>query len=133
MQELNATSPAALPPALGMQASSSIDRSALDAIRALQSDEDPNIVRELITIYLEDSIGRLAEMRTTVSNGDPTLTRRAAHGLKGSSANLGAHILADLCAQLEDTPDSFLASELLSRIEIEFQSVKAALELESRR
>lgn len=133
MQVLNAMSEAALPLDSNIEISSSIDRSALDAIRALQSEEEPNIVRELITIYIEDSNARLAEMRKTVSVGDPVQIRRAAHGLRGSSANLGARTLADLCAQLEDSPVVARASELLELIELEFRSVRAALELESRR
>ena len=130
MHQLNAT---AVPPLnCGVEASRSIDRSVLDAIRALQSEEDPNIVRELIIIYLEDSGARLSDMRNAVSMGDPALIRRAAHGLRGSSANLGANTLAALCAQLEDYPGAAAASELLELIELEFSNVRAALELESR-
>ncbi len=130
MQRLTATSDASPPLDCGSEASSSLDRSVWDSIRALQCEGDPNIVSELISIYLEDSTARLFEINRTVAIGDPAQIRRAAHALRGSSANLGANALAALCALLEYSTGTAGAAELAARIEVEFENVRAALELE---
>ena len=130
MQPLTTASEASPPLDCGLEASISLDRSVLDSIRALQCEGDPNIVSELITIYLEDSTARVSEIKRTVTLGDPAQIKRAAHALRGSSANLGARALAALCALLEQSTGTAAAAELAARIELEFENVRAALELE---
>ena len=130
MNRLHFTSEAATPARCAGDASSSIDRSVLESIRALESEDDPNIVVDLIAIYLEDSASRVSEINRTVTIGDPVLIERAAHALRGSSANVGARALAALCAKLERSPGS-AAAQLAARIELKFENVRAALELES--
>ena len=130
MQQSNAETAPALAPDCRAGTPGSIDRSFLDAIRSLESEDDPGIVRELITIYLEDSTSRMADIKQTVLDGDSTRIRRAAHGLKGSSANVGATGLAALCAELEHLPPGASGSQLLQKIEVEFRSVRTELELE---
>ncbi|PYP85303.1 MAG: histidine kinase [Blastocatellia bacterium AA13] len=108
----------------------SIDQSVLASIRSLQTEEDPNVVVELIEIYLADSVGRLAEIRRAVSLENRQVIQRAAHGLRGSSGNLGASALASLCMDLEHISDLAGAPQLLFQIETEYESVRTELELE---
>lgn len=55
--------------------------------------------------------------------------RSAAHALKGSAYNLGAHILGDLCKKAQDNPaiDGTEKEELLNAIKAEYIRVKAFL------
>ncbi len=57
---------------------------------------------ELFTVYVKDSQSRLQDLESLVSEaGDAEKIRLAAHSLKGSSANVGAKPLAELCLRLE--------------------------------
>jgi PAS domain S-box-containing protein len=51
---------------------------------------DRGLLAELVSLYREESPRILAEIRRCVENSDPRGLERAAHGLKGACANLGA-------------------------------------------
>ncbi|GAC1342284.1 MAG: hypothetical protein NVSMB27_00970 [Ktedonobacteraceae bacterium] len=60
----------------------------------------------------------------------PEALKRAAHNLKGSSINLGAHIMAALSTELETLGKHGTiegARELVTRLEQEYQRVCEAL------
>jgi HPt (histidine-containing phosphotransfer) domain-containing protein len=110
-----------------------LDRNALEAIRALQSDAAPDLLARVIHLYLESAPDLIARLRTGLEASDYNAVRVAAHTLKSSSANLGATALAELCKQLElaaragiigpGTPDA-------QAIEREYDAVRAALQAE---
>lgn len=64
-------------------------------------------VRDLLQIYLDDTANRLAELHQLVDSGGQAASgtldpiQRAAHGIKGSSSNIGAHRMAALCHRTE--------------------------------
>jgi HPt (histidine-containing phosphotransfer) domain-containing protein len=66
-----------------------LDNDAIEALRAL-GDDDDEFLSEIVEVYLTDAPGRIAEMRRTLSEGNQENLIRAAHSLKGSSANVGA-------------------------------------------
>jgi len=69
-------------------------------------------------------------VRESVKQGDGVALCEAAHGLKSSSANLGAIQLAAVCKELEDIGRegrTDAAKALMDRIESEYQSARAAL------
>ncbi len=78
-----------------------IDWRALDAIRHLPGPNGSVLVNKVIRAYLADTPPRLAQMRAAADAGDAEALRKAAHGLKSSSANVGAQNLAALCKELE--------------------------------
>ncbi len=78
-----------------------LERSALDAIRALQSDAAPDLLAQVVRLYFESAADMLARLRAGLATGDHDAVRIAAHTLKSSSANLGAAALAEMCKQLE--------------------------------
>jgi PAS domain S-box-containing protein len=80
----------------------SIDRSALDEIRAMQGEGGDDVLSELIRLYLQDSPRSLTAIREAIANDDPTGLERSAHALKGSCSYFGARRLANICAELED-------------------------------
>ena len=59
-----------------------------------------DILRHIIQIYLDVTPDTLEEINTGVAGGDSEQVGLAAHSLKGSSAELGAEQLAELCQQL---------------------------------
>ena len=69
-------------------------------------------------------------MHEGIAAGDAGVIRSIAHGLKSSSANLGALRLADICREMEASGrDNTLArtGELLKEIEEEYAVVRVAL------
>ncbi len=57
---------------------------------------------DLIETFIKDSLQRREALAQAERSGDREALRRAAHSFKGSSANIGARSLSDLCRQLED-------------------------------
>jgi HPt (histidine-containing phosphotransfer) domain-containing protein len=74
----------------------------LDEIRELQQPGPPDEVADLIRLFQESGERLLGDLDTALRSGELDAARRAAHALKGISATLGAEVLADVCATLED-------------------------------
>ena len=79
---------------------STIDPQAIEELRSLNP-EDDSFLRDLIQIYLEDSPQRIAEIEQSLADNDAERLTRAAHSLKGSSANFGATELRAVSEQIE--------------------------------
>ena len=107
-----------------------IDLNVLDGYRALQGENEPDIVTELIDMFLADLPSRIAMLRQTVEAGDVAATRREAHALKGAAATLGATALAGMCDYIESTARAGSvapASELLDEVDAEGARCRIAL------
>ncbi len=84
-------------------ADGSIDASVLAELAAVEgAPGQPNLLAELLEVFLQDTPLRLTIARAALEGGDGDGLRRGAHALKGSSAALGLMHLRDLCATLED-------------------------------
>ncbi|MBK7538367.1 MAG: response regulator [Myxococcales bacterium] len=88
---------AARPPSVA-----ALDRTVLEALQADLGEDNPLLVTSLIDLYLADAPQLLGKLRTGLSDGSADAVYRAAHTLKSTSATLGAHGLAALCARLEE-------------------------------
>jgi signal transduction histidine kinase/CheY-like chemotaxis protein len=120
----------ATPPAGPATEEPSLDPAALEALRAMQVEGEPDLVEALVALYLEETPGLLATLRQATADGQPDRVRKAAHTLKSSSANLGAARLASLCADLEGRGrrgDLDGIESPLAELETEYQRVTAAL------
>jgi len=78
-----------------------ITRKALDNIRALQPEGEPDLLSRIISIYLEDTPNQMDNLYQALQNKDTKEVRSIAHSLKSSSANLGALALSALFKDLE--------------------------------
>nr|MBA3241878.1 response regulator [Acidobacteriota bacterium] len=101
-----------------------IDLTVLESFREFQEEGSPDFVGELIDLYLGDTQARFVEMRAALVGGDAGALQRVAHGLKGSSGNLGARRMASLCAELEET----LRDCSLDRVEADMVALEAEFE-----
>lgn len=85
----------------------------------------------LINTFIQDSIGKLAELEAAIAAADADLLRKVAHSLKGSSSNICAGQMSDIAKQLE-----FLGKEgsvvgadgLLVKLKEEFATVQCLLQ-----
>ena len=109
----------------------SIDHSVLDGLRDLQGEGEPDIVCELIELFLADVPPQLVALREAVQSGDILSVKRIAHTLKGGSRNMGVVRMAAICAELEEIGRSETlagAPVWISRLEEEFERVRVAFE-----
>jgi HPt (histidine-containing phosphotransfer) domain-containing protein len=113
-----------------MSSTMSVDFTVLDKLRVLQ-DEGEDVVAELVGLFLDDTPARIAAVRDAVEAKDTGRLDREAHGLKGSSATIGAPQLRVLCESLERLGKSGRiqgADALVVSLEDEFQRVRAMLD-----
>lgn len=78
-----------------------IDPQAIENLRALNPDDNDEFLREIAGIFLEDTPLRITELDQSLAAGDAAKFTRAAHSIKGSSANLGALALRVAAEKLE--------------------------------
>jgi len=107
-----------------------INLQAIDDLRALSPDDGDAFVREVAGIYLEDAPLRLNEIEKSLAAGDAAALARAAHTLKGSSANLGAaplRALANRLEQLGRRGEIATAAPLVAEAQAEFARVRTEL------
>ncbi len=75
-----------------------LDETLLEELRGILDDEFPS----LISTYIQDSGVRVDDMCRAFSDKNLDAVRKAAHSLKGASANLGLVYLAEQCRVIED-------------------------------
>jgi len=111
----------------------SVDYSKLEGLRELQEEGEPDILEELIELFLADVPPQLVALREAVEAGDAHSVERIAHTLKGTCGNMGAVRMESICAQLEErgrSEDLAAAPVRVSRLEEEFGRVRAVFEEE---
>jgi CheY-like chemotaxis protein/HPt (histidine-containing phosphotransfer) domain-containing protein len=111
-----------------------LDKSVLESLRKLGRPGEPDPVAELVEIFLQDASERLHRISAALEQDDGRTAASAAHGLKGSAANLGARELSALCACLEQQAKAGRlkdASDSFGRLLDEYHRVEAALETEA--
>lgn len=107
-----------------------IDQQAIENLRALNPGDNDEFLREITGIFLEDTPQRIAELDQSLAAGDVPKFTRAAHSIKGSSANLGAVALKAVAEQLEHhsrTHGLKDVTELVGRVKSEFGRAQTAL------
>jgi len=105
---------------------------ALEAIRALSTEQGELLLHRVLATFLQDTPRQIAALHEAVAKCDPATIRKTAHSLKSSSANVGADALARLFKDLEQIARAGHtdgAANLIAQLEREFQSVRQSLSL----
>ncbi|MCP3920770.1 MAG: Hpt domain-containing protein [bacterium] len=90
----------------------------IEMLMELGGDDDPELLEELIHLYLDDSCVRVKILGDALVGGDLEAIGRSAHALKSASANIGALCFADVCREIEtcaNAGDSARMQELVGR------------------
>ena len=95
-----------------------VDRTAWTPITALKRPGQPNMLHKVIGLYLTSSQAQVAQLRQAVKGQEYDTIRLLAHTLKSSSATLGAHRLAALAKQLEETYETEQHDQVENLIEL---------------
>jgi HPt (histidine-containing phosphotransfer) domain-containing protein len=78
-----------------------LDMSVVEELLSFSDDGDPELLMDLIQMFLEDGPSKVTAVTEGLAAGDFEKAERAAHSLKGSSGNLGARLLQNLCEELQ--------------------------------
>ncbi|MDM7935411.1 MAG: Hpt domain-containing protein [Methanothrix sp.] len=117
------------------EASGAIDRSVLMGLRELQIEGEPDIISELCGLFLKHAPERIGAILEAVEKGDARGLYAAAHGLKSSSAYVGAMRLSAMSRDLEEMGRSGELDGVRVKAELlreEYIRVAAALKAEMR-
>lgn len=108
-----------------------LDYSVLTTLQEVMEDEYPT----LLEVFLKDSEYRIARLRQLLGAAvfDLQELSMMAHSFKGSSGNMGALRLAELCYEMEDRSrrgESTGLDELLTAIDSEYATVRRLFDAE---
>lgn len=104
-----------------------LDSQLVLELKQLLGDDFP----DLVETFLKDSALRIEELELTIESTVAEDVRYAAHSFKGSSLNLGALRLSELCRHLEDMALQgrlYRSNECLERIKVEYSQVADELQ-----
>ncbi len=107
-----------------------LDPAVLESLGDLDDDGEESIVAELAGMFLENAFSRIETLQEAVEKGDANSVRETAHALKGSSGNMGAHKMHDLCTKLQEAGESGDLTEtpaILEQLEAEFGRARPEL------
>ena len=107
-----------------------LDQTVLAALAEAQEVGEPDLIVELIDLYLEDAPQWVEAIRAAVAQADAASIKRAAHTLKGSSGSVGVCQVAEICKLFEQTDFDSLAARgetLMQLLDREFERARAAL------
>ena len=100
---------------------------SLDKLLEIESRGNQNFVIEMVELYLDYTETGLAEMRAAFAAGDRRTIKQKAHGLKGSSANIGITKMCEMFERLEEKSDGGNWTEIersILEINDKFVSIK---------
>ncbi|SFR50108.1 HPt (histidine-containing phosphotransfer) domain-containing protein [Marinobacter daqiaonensis] len=104
-----------------------LDEEALAELRDVMEDE----FGILIQTYISDSRERIQALHQALSDNDQDAFAKTAHSFKGSSINIGAARLGDLCLEAEKAGREGRLDDvrkLLPELESEFATVRHLME-----
>lgn len=106
-----------------------IDAEVLEMLASLQEPGEPDLLVELVTLFLRDTPSRLRDLSARPLEAGRVV--RVAHAVKGSAGNLGAMVLQDRASALEQAAhaggDPVLLAGLADAVQAEYARVEAHL------
>jgi len=113
-----------------------INPERLEALKEFADDDDGSFIITLFETFFTNVEPRIQQMYDAVVKKDAQKLCREAHGIKGSSSNLGADYVANLAQQLESLGKSGStegAQTLVEQLKAEMEKVKEAFDKDIRR
>ena len=89
-----------------MSARDVLDPDVVESLRQLTPPGEPDVLGEILRMFLDEVPKKIVTLRSAVTSGDAANVQRTAHSLKGSSGNIGARAMYDVCRQLDDRAKS---------------------------
>jgi HPt (histidine-containing phosphotransfer) domain-containing protein len=108
-----------------------LDPSVVESLRQLTPSGEPDVLTEVLQMFLQEVPSRIGRLRNAWTSGDIQEVQRAAHSLKGSAGNIGAQRLLAVCRQLDDgvaCADAAAMATLVSALDVEFGKVEEEIQ-----
>ena len=109
-----------------------LDPAVLDSLRQLTQPGEPDVLADVLGLFLADAPTRLGAIAAAAAAGDAAALQRSAHALKGAAGAIGASALHAACRELEDVakhPGLSPGAADLAVLHSEFARVKTAIDL----
>ena len=100
-----------------------LDPAVLETLRRLTPPGEPDVLTEVLRIFLDEVPARVARLRNAWAARNIEEVHRSAHSLKGSAGNIGARRLHAVCSQLDEIDDLDAAAALVAALDAEFDKV----------
>jgi HPt (histidine-containing phosphotransfer) domain-containing protein len=107
-----------------------LDPAVIDTLRNLTPPGEPDVLKEILQMFLQEVPPRIERLRNAWSAGNIEEMRRAAHSLKGSAGNIGAQALHAVCTELDAkgrTGELADTGVLVDALGVEFGKVEAEI------
>lgn len=107
-----------------------LDPTVIESLRQLTPPGEPDVLNEVLGLFLSDVPVRIGRLREAWQSGDAVAVQRAAHSLKGSAGNIGATQLSAVCKELDEQGRSGDLSRLLplvDSLDAEYRRVEAEI------
>jgi HPt (histidine-containing phosphotransfer) domain-containing protein len=107
-----------------------LDPAVIESLRQLTPPGEPDVLKEVLSIFLQEVPPRIDRLRTFWAAGNIKELQRAAHSLKGSAGNIGARDLHDISRQIDDqarTGDLSGLAPLVDALAAEFGKVEVEI------
>jgi HPt (histidine-containing phosphotransfer) domain-containing protein len=107
-----------------------LDQSVIETLRQLTPPGEPDVLAEVLQMFLQEVPPRIERLRNAWTTGDIQGLHRAAHSLKGSAGNIGAQRLLAVCRQLDnrtESADPTATAGLVSALAVEFDKVEVEI------
>jgi HPt (histidine-containing phosphotransfer) domain-containing protein len=79
-----------------------LDAAVIESLRLLNEPGQPDVVHEVLGVFMNDAPARIAAIVAAVDAHDAVALQRAAHTMKGASGAIGAFALQRACRALEE-------------------------------
>ena len=107
-----------------------LDQAVISGLRKLTPPGEPDVLAEVLKLFLEEVPPRIARLRNAWQAGNIQEVHRAAHSLKGSAGNIGARRLYDACSRLDErgkAGDLAAVAPLVDAVGVEFGNVETEI------
>jgi CheY-like chemotaxis protein len=101
-----------------------------EALLVSRVDNDPQLLRDLVDLFLEECPRLVDEIRVALDRKDAKAVERGAHSLKGCTSNLAAQMASEAAFKLERLAragDLVDAESVLKELECQLERLKPAL------
>ena len=107
-----------------------LDAAVLDTLRKLTPPGEPDVLTEVLQLFLNEVPPRIERLRNAWTAGNIQEVQRAAHSVKGSAGNIGARRLHAVCSKLDEigkSRDVKDAGPLIGELDDEFDKVQTEI------
>ena len=110
-----------------MTSDRALDPKVIASLRQLTNPGEPDVLAEVLQLFLDEAPKKLRSLQTALGTGDASQAARLAHSLKGSSGNIGAASMRDLCGRIDElakSGDLRRIAPLMASLTDEYQRVE---------